>query len=82
MAISRGGQSGGGRLREHRWHHDERRRNLGHKAHLQAFWSLLEHLYIRLLIARHWPMVELRKPGSKSKNPKAPAATWALDGSF
>jgi hypothetical protein len=30
------GQSGGGRLRQHYWHHNERRHNLGHKAHLQA----------------------------------------------
>jgi hypothetical protein len=57
------GQSGGGCLRQHRWHHDERRRNLGHNAHLQTSWSLLEHLYIRLLMARLWPMVQLGLSG-------------------
>jgi hypothetical protein len=67
------GQSGGGCLRQHRWHHDERR------AHLQASWSLLEHLYIRVLMVRHWPMVQLRKPGQKSK---IRSRTRVLDGSF
>jgi len=36
------GQSGGGRLRQHRWHHDERRKNLDSETHPQALLLLLE----------------------------------------